>query len=284
VGPRLREHLDRFTTGVLPAAERGGDPLDAERIGALALAYATTRASPAIAARLVAEAKRRGGGAHALITEAYLALQENPDRVEAARAQLDQAVAMQPDAFAGRWQRAQLLFDQDEYEAALADVDVALRAAPADLRVRHLRLQLLTELDRMADARAEANVLVASPYVESVPSVLAEAAAVAAGIGRIDEAIGELRRYLVTSPDDYTEWDTLAELYAVADRTEEARAARQNAGIAQRNLVLMSHAHALRAERRGDREEAASLFRNALELDPAYAPAQHALRRLGTAP
>src|SRR5262245_3972003 len=106
-----------FTQGVVPLL--AAEPLDAERLGALALAYADTRGDADVAAALLRASESRGPSASALATRAlFIAHGEvTPEALGA----LDTAVALAPDAFQPRFLRAALRWASGRDADALAD-------------------------------------------------------------------------------------------------------------------------------------------------------------------
>jgi spermidine synthase len=265
----------------LALAEGSGAPLDADTVGALALAHARERRNEPIARDLVREAQRRGGSANAMVAEVELLQHDDADTTEEALRRLGLAIERFPEAFAPRLYRAQLLYLAERLTQALDDIDAALRAQPGDFRARYVRAQILNRLDRPAEARAEAEALLATPYADVESGVWSEAARAAAALQRYDDAIREQRRYLERNSNWPVEWKALARMYEGAGRAAEARDAHTNAERADRNLVLYLHQRARRTARLGSTEEAIHELKATLLLDPTYAPAREDLQRLG---
>jgi spermidine synthase len=275
------KRLTRFSGGAAAIAEHGGAPLDGETLGALALSFVAVRGDAEAGRDLLRNSEARGGGPAALVAQAQLLLRGSAPDPGGALRLLDEAVARYPDAFLPRLYRAQLRYSMEKYAEALDDSNKALAAMPGDLRARFVRLEALSALNRPADARVEAEALLASPYLQLDRQLWAFAAHAAAGLGRFDQAIPELWRYLQWVPYSAVEWPVLGRMYEAAGKPDEARVALENAGRAARNRVLTLHRQALQTERLGSKQEAIALLREALAADPTYEPARKDLRRLG---
>jgi len=263
---------------VLELAEAGGAPLSGEQVGALAMAYAAGRDDPAMARALAGLARERGAVGYARAAEARAGM--TGDQIEGETlAQLHQAVQESPGALEAHLLLAEALNDSGQSDEALAEIETALRLAPGDLRARRVRLEILLSLERSAEARAEGEALLATPLARQVEVALYSAAA-AADLGRLDQAIAEMRAVVARSPHVPVHWAVLAQIYAGAGRTAEAQQAADNAERATTNLVLRMHQKALRDEKLISRERAIQSLELALQLDPGYAPARRDLERL----
>lgn len=269
---------------VVPAlrqvTEADARPLDSTALGELAVAYATLRNDEATARALLALGYERGNSAELAVAEAAL-IQMNQENRAAAVALLDAAITAEPDAFLPRLFRARLRMDGGDAIGSLEDANRALATQPGDLRARYVRMQALGVMGRADETRAEAEILLASPYARREPQLWAYAARAAAMLGRFDEAIDEMKRYLEWNPFSALEWPTLARMYEATGQSELAADAEWNGAQAARNRVLATHQLARRVEALGDRSEAIALLREVVLSDPSYAPARDDLRRLG---
>lgn len=90
-------------------------------------------------------------------------------------------------------------------------------------------LKALNALGRPGEAWAEAEGLLRSPYLLRVPEVRLEAARAATALGRLDDGIREMRRYLERDSGAHGAWGILSRMYNAAERPAEAADARTNA-------------------------------------------------------
>jgi tetratricopeptide (TPR) repeat protein len=272
------EAIARFPDGVLPLLADVGEPLDAERLGALAFSYARQRSDTTVASRLLGLALARGASAHALATEAYL----NRDTLTPSErlSRLDAAVALRPDARPPRMLRAEARLEMGQYEGALADVETVLRDDPQDWRLRQLRATLLQSAGRHREAASELHDLLAHGHLERDAELLRAAGESYLALERLPEAIDALERSARIEPNFAYTWGVLSTAYERAGLASEADRARENLGIVRRNRLLMLHSESRRAIWMGSREFAIERLLTALALDPTYEPARNDLDRL----
>jgi spermidine synthase len=270
-----------FDLGVLPLLIALGEPIDAERIGALALSYADQRGDADVVGGLVRVAQSLGPSARALTAQVLAAARGQV--TDDALAALDTAVAMAPAAYEPRYFRCALRFAGGRNPEALADANVAVSLAPDDARPKVLRWRILQRLGRLDDAAADLEAIATSPFMQTEPDLWPAAAELHLARGQVDEATRWLRRALEGQPNSAELWAQLIAAYDRAGRSTEAAAARRNQARAARNRVILLQRDGRLAAWRGEWQQARNFFQQALAQDPTYRPVQADLERLQAA-
>ena len=268
--------LRPFDQGVLPLLQALGEPLDADRIGALALSYIQAHADHDVAAALARESTARGRSAHGIATAVMLAAGSSRERL---LAQLDEAVALAPDALEPRLLRATHRMEAGRNSETLEDIEAAVALAPEDPRPRTLRWQVLRRLGQLDEAAAQLDAVAGLPYVQAQPALWLGAADVYFAVGRLEDGIAWLRRVLRGRPLWAEGWELLANASERAGRAEEAGQARRNASQARRDQVLLLQRDARLAAARHDWARAVDLARQAIAKDASYEPVVRDLER-----
>jgi tetratricopeptide (TPR) repeat protein len=266
-----------FALGVYPLLRDLGEPVDAEGVGRLALAYADGRHDYEVGRTLGQSAARARSG-HALAAAVALTTRDRPPA--ALLPSLDDALAIAPDAPDILVLRARLRLAADRPAEALEDAEAARRVRPDDPRAQALRWQSLYRLGRVEEAEAALDAMADSPYMAFQPALWPDAAEVWLARGRLDDGIRALKHRLDAERNWAEGWTKLAEAYARAGRSEDAERARRNVATARRNRLLLTHREARMAEWRGDRQKAIALLERAAAEDPTYAPAREDLAAL----
>jgi spermidine synthase len=270
--------------GALPLLERVGPPLDADAVGALALAYAQDRRDVPAATRLLEVAGARGASAHALAARVAIArLEESDETLDAAEqvARLDEAVALAPDAPEVRLLRGEARLEADQAAAALEDADAVLARRPHDARARLLRARALTALDRLPEAIAAMDAAVPSWRTDRRAEAVRDFALLHLRAGRLDDGSAALERYLAEfSPQSSDGWLQLADAYQQRGDAAGAARARRDAARAARNVGLRYHRAARRAMLGGSWDRARLYLEALLRRDPDDAAVREDLARL----
>jgi tetratricopeptide (TPR) repeat protein len=266
-----------FSQAVVPLLVALGEHLDAERLGALALAYADERGDAGVVDTLVRLADSLGPSARALTARALVGArgQVNAEVLGA----LDQAVMLAPNAFEPHYFRCALRFGAGLDAAALEDADAALALVPDDSRSRVLRWRILQRLGRSEEAEPDLDATAASPFMATEPDLWPIAAEVYLARGRIDDAIAWLRRALEGHPNSVELWDRLATVYEQNGRGTDAAVARRNQSRARRNSIVLLQRDGRMAAWRGEWPQARAYFQQALAQDPSYGPVREDLAR-----
>ncbi len=267
------ERFDRIAPrGVLPLLRAVGEPLDPERIAALALSYADRRAAPDVATRLLQTATARARPGHALAAALVVAREMDEEgrlALDDQLATLDEALAIAPDATEILQLRAQIALEGERYAEALRDAERVLALDPSALRARAVQVRALAGLGRHEEAWRALAPLLESTMVEVDPSLRQDEARLAIATGRLDEGRRLLESYLYGQNANWTDgWLLLADAYDRLGRPAEAAAARRNAQSTWRNYALMLHHRARGALWRGDPATAATYLDMVLTLDP----------------
>jgi len=264
--------------GALPLLEQVGEPLDPDRLGRLALAYAQRRGSMDVATRILERATAGGPNGPSIAAAVLVAReidQEGRLSTDDVMASLDQAVALAPRDTEVLIVRGEVAIEADRPEAALASADAALAIRPGDLRAAALRVRALAALDRAEDARTQLQPLLATPVVTYDPELLQFEGRLAVATGRHAEAVPALERYLRERNANWVEgWGLLAQAETALGNSSAAAAATANAERTARNQVVLLHRQARAAAWRGDREQSAELLDMVLTLDPENAAAR----------
>lgn len=277
----VRQRLEAFHGGALPLLADAGMELDDEQLGALALAYATGRREVGLAQALLA--RRPGSLAWQQTLQAMILARRDDVTVvdtRQARALVDAARQAYPDSPSLQRHRATVLYDLGDREAALAELDGFLRLQPKHVRARAERLRLRLELGQLQAARSEAEELLATSYATFDRELAMLAALAAARLGDLPAAIVHVQRHLATEPNDPYAWRMLGEMLTATGAADESRSAYANAERARRNRARQRFVGALRLQRFGDSDAAAAELRQVIEELPEFAPARRALARL----
>jgi tetratricopeptide (TPR) repeat protein len=206
---------DAVRAAELYVAELGaGAPETADRVG-LAL---TRRA-------LGAEVALAGVGEPRIARDhAALALWHRDADPQRALAHLDEAVRLQPTAFAWRVERAQVLRASSRRVEAIEDLRLARDLRPDDLDAAHLLAVCLLELGRYAEMEELLRRVLQLQGEDAV--LLADLAqAIPRNGGRDEEALAVARRAVEVADDVPHAWAVLGYALAWNGRHEEARAA-----------------------------------------------------------
>ena len=194
-------------------------------------------------------------------------------------AQLDEAVALAPDALEPRLLRATHRMEAGRNSETLEDIEAAIALAPEDPRPRTLRWQVLRRLGQLDEAAAQLDAVAGLPYVQAQPALWLGAADVYFAVGRLEDGIAWLRRVLRGRPLWAEGWELLANACERAGRAEEAGQARRNASQARRDQVLLLQRDARLAAARHDWARAVDLARQAIAKDASYEPVVRDLER-----
>ncbi|MCZ6732449.1 MAG: fused MFS/spermidine synthase [Gammaproteobacteria bacterium] len=250
----------------------------AEMLGAVAEAYARSRAAPALARDLAARAHRNGARVTHLLTQASLAAVD--EDLFRARSLLELAVALEPAGFLPRLLKADVRLRTRDPEGALADANAALAARPDDPRARLLRVRALRATGRAAEALGDVAWLSASPYARHHHTILPDLAVAASSAGQPRLAVELLRRYTRLEPNAADAWLALARYCDQAGLHKEAARSRKTATRARRNRVRELHRRARAAVWMEEPSRAVTLLEQAVALDPGYGEARLELVRL----
>ena len=270
-----------FAQGILPLLLAVGEPLDAEKLGALALSYADQRGDTTVAATLARAAESRGASARGMAARVLLAGQGQTTGEALTR--LDAAVALAPEAVEARFLRGAIRFAAGRDADALEDAAAVVRLAPDDPRPRALRWRILQRLGRLPEAEADLDVIATSPLMETEPDLWQPAAELYLARGRVDDGTEWLRRVLEGRPTWVEGWEQLAASYERIGHRDEAARARRNAALARRNGVMLLQRDARLAAWRRDWKQARQLLEQAVREEPTYVPVRQDLERVGAA-
>ncbi|MEW6271791.1 MAG: tetratricopeptide repeat protein, partial [Thermodesulfobacteriota bacterium] len=265
------EAFARFPRGVLPLLEGAGEPVDARLLGELALSYIERRTDPTVGPELLRVAQERGRSAPAIVAAVILGRSVDAEGTFAIAdqiASLDDAIALEPDAFAPRLLRAEILVEAENHPAALEAIDAALLVRPDDARARALRARTLYALERYEEALGEIETLAAS--VARLDDELGQRQAeLYLRTGRTAEAVAAFERELDDNDPTWLEgWVMLAQAYAESGDTGGAERARRNAQATLRNRARSYQWLARSALWRGWNDEAIPLLETALKAEP----------------
>jgi Flp pilus assembly protein TadD len=266
------EAFARFPRGVLPLLEAVGEPVEPALLGELALSYIERRTDPTVGPELLRLAQERGRSAPAIVAAVVLGRSvdsEGSFAVADQIASLDDAIALDPGAFAPRLLRAEILAETQNHPAALEAADAALLVRPDDPRARVLRAKALYALERWDEALAETEALAAAPPALHDEDVGQRQAELYVRTGRTAEAIATLERELEGNDPTWLEgWMMLAQAYAESGDASGAERARRNARATVRNRARSYQWLARSALWRGWNDEAIPLLETALKAEP----------------
>jgi Flp pilus assembly protein TadD len=205
----------------------------------------------------------------------------------AAVAELQRAVARKPRDPGVRMALAQTLVQAKRWSEAAALYRDLLRERPNDSVLLSDSLQLaaaLMEAKRWDESEAlYRQLLLTQP---NDPGLLNNLAYLYADGPKthMDEALQMAQRATNLAPQVGTFWDTLAWVYFQRRQWEDAyRAQREAVLLVPDEHVVRYHMGAIQ-EARGETAAAREEYRQALKLEPTFAPARAALRRLEPAP
>ncbi len=265
----LLEQAGRGAAGLFDGTPGASDP---DLLGELAIAYARGRGALSLARALVERADALGGSPHADAARVELSIRGAGPEVPDPLALLERAVERAPGARDVRAVRSEARGRAGDLAGALADVELLLADRP-DALLRLQRLHLLVRLGRFDAAAEEADRYLASELGGREQMGWFAAAQAYLEVGRIDDAVHWLERYVEGEPGWHRAWELLARAYERASRPEDAARARRNQG---RNLWLLGRS----AGERGELADAITLVERAIALDPDFAPAAETLLEL----
>ena len=266
---------------ILPLLVQFGEPLDRERIGALALSHARKASGSTEDLLRAANEKGRSGNAIAAATVVARRISQGQFPIENQLDTANEAVSLAPDEFEPLLLRAEIRDEAHDFEGALADAEAALARRPQDPRARALRMRALAKLGRYAEAQKDADALLATTFGEADPHVLREAPEVTLRNGQTKRAIELLEFVLRDRDPSWTRgWMLLAYAYAQQGDEKNAARAKENEEITKRNRAMLYHRMARSALWMGRPGDAADLLVTALNVDPRYEAARVELLRL----
>ncbi len=274
-----------FKQGVLPLLRQVGEPLDADRIGALALSYLRTRHDPTVASALLAVAAKGGATPHTVAAALLLGRSLDSElTLENQLETIEQPVTAAPDALEPRLIRAELRVEGEQFQAALDDANHALTVAPDDPRALDIKARALRGLGRDAEALDAYVALLGTSqatYDRTLPQAQAELLLAA---GRPADAIPVLEGYLHdTRPRWQGGWLLLARAREQTGDPAGAQRARDNAQAVEQNEIRRMRRQARVAHWRGWDDDAIDLLEQATTFDPDDTAAQAELAELRAA-
>ena len=274
----------QFKLGALPLLREVGEPMDADRVGALALSYLRARHDATVAAALLAIAAKGGGTPHTLAAALLIGRafdSENEMTMESQLQTIGQAVEAAPDAVEPLLIRADLHVEAEQYELALADADHALRVAPDDPRALEIRARALRALGRDADALAAYVALLGTSHAAYYRTLPQEQAELLLATGRSADAVPVLEAYLHdVRPGWQDGWLLLARAREQTGDPEGAQRARANALVVEQNEIRRMHRQARISHWRGWDDVAIGLLEQVTTFEPGNASAQSELAEL----
>jgi len=167
-----------------------------------------------------------------------------------------------------------------DYQEALPLLGDAIRIKPNVARIQFLMALVLAKLHRVDEAEEFLmNAIELDPQDERIPRVKA---AILIEKGDFDEALKELKMYILEHPDEpWDVWNDLGTIYysfgqhkLAQDAFNEAVKSAESMGI---SIPFVHFNMGLCCNSRGNDDEAKGYFSKALELDPEIAPAWAAL-------
>jgi spermidine synthase len=264
--------------GALPLLEQLGEPLDANRLGLLALSSIQRRGSSAIATEILRAAGKRGRSGSEIAAAVLVARdldeqgQLTSDNVMAS---LAEAITLGPRDVDVLVLRGELALEAERPADALVSADAALAARPGDRRAGAVRARALAALDRPEEARTQLEPLLGTAITTFDPELLQLEGQLDVATGRYQEAAVALRRYLLERNANWVEgWMLLAESEGKLGHPDGAAVATENANRTARNQSILLHRQARSAAWHGDRERSAQLLDMVLTLQPDDAAAR----------
>jgi spermidine synthase len=274
-----------FKQGALPLLRQVGEPMDADRVGALALSYMRARHDPTVAAALLAVAAK--GGATPNTVAAALLLGRSLDNELSLENQLEtieQAVTQAPDALEPRLIRAELRIEDEQFEAALADANHALDVAADDPRALDIKARALRALGRETEALDTYVALLGTSQATFDRTLPQEQAELLLATGRPADAIPVLEGYLhEVRPGWQDGWLLLARAREQTGDPTGAKRARDNALAVEQNEIRRMRRQARISHWRGWDDVAIDLLQQVTTFDPNDAAAQAELAELRAA-
>jgi len=274
----------RFRMGVLPLLQQVGEPLDPDRVGALALSYLRARHDPTVAAALLEVAAKGGGTPHTLAAALLLGRAFDDAGELTLESQLEtihQAVVAAPGALEPLLIRADLHAEAEQHEAALADAQRALALEPDDPRALEIKARTLRALGRDADALDAYVALLATSHATYDRTLPQDRAQLLLATGRFAEAVPVLESYLrEVRPGWQDGWLLLARAREQTGDLAGAQRARDNALAVERNEIRRMHRQARISHWRGWDDVAIGLLEEVTTFDPSQTEAQAELAAL----
>ena len=274
----------RFRLGVLPLLQQLGEPMDADRVGALALSYLRTRHDANVAGALLEIAAQGGATPHTLATALLLGRAYDTDNqltIENQLATIEQAVVAAPDALEPRLLRADLRIEAEEYAAALDDARRARALAPEDPRALEIEARALRALGRDAEALDAYVALLGTSHATYDRTLPQERARLLLATGRPADAIPVLEAYLHdVRPGWQDGWLLLARAREQTGDPDGAKRARANALTLEQNEIRRMHREARISHWRGWDDVAIDLLEQVTTFDPSQTEAQAELAAL----
>ena len=274
----------QFKLGVLPLLRQVGEPMDADRVGALALSYLRARHDPTVAAALLAVAAKGGGTPHVLAAALLLGRAFDTDNEMTMESQLqtiEQALTAAPDALEPLLIRADLHMEAEQYDLALADAEHASRIAPDDPRGLEIQARALRALGRDADALAAYVTLLGTSHATYYRTLPQERAELLLATDRPADAIPVLETYLrEVRPGWQDGWLLLARAREQTGDAAAAKRARDNALVVEQNEIRRMHRQARISHWRGWDDVAIDLLQQVTTFEPGNAAAQAELAEL----
>ena len=276
----------QFRLGILPLLEAVGEPIDGDRIGALALSYLRARHDLPVATALLEIAARSGAAPHTIAAALMLgrAFDSQGEMTLANQLEtIDGALALAPNALELLLLRAELYYEAEQHGPALTDADAAIALAPEDPRALEIRARALRALGREEEALAAASALLGTSHAEYDRTLPQRVAELLMARGRTAEAMPVLERYLQqVRPGWLDGWLLLGRAREASGDAAGAARARENAVLLEKNEVRRMHRQARIAHWRGWDDVAVGLLEQVTTFEPENAAARtelDALRR-----
>jgi predicted membrane-bound spermidine synthase len=254
--------------------------LSADELAALALSHMHRRNDLVMAANVAAVALRSGESANGRVFTAELLGTAPVKNTRKIFSRLQRAVQLEPNGLIPRVARAKFFYDVDALDKALQDVQVALSLDPEYWPARRMKLDILTEMERYEDARAEAEILLQSPLAEVDHELWADAAHLAAELGRLSDGAREMTRYLQHTPLYPEGWSWLADVRKQLGQQQQSAVAAENATRSAINMIREAHRNARYLEHLGQTDEAIDSLVDIITQEPGYELARADLARL----
>ncbi len=176
---------------------------------------------------------------------------------------------------------AMMLLDHQDVADAVTAAEAAVRLDPAEVQNHLVYAGALHRSNRLEDALAayaEATRVTADTSV--LPSLLAAQVEVLSSLGRWNDALPGIRRYIRFRPDDASMRLRLGDALLQLDRTEEAMRSFRDAIRLEPHEASHWALLALTATKLGRHRDAVSYWERALSLDLAFFDGEHAMRSM----